>query len=63
MTNDFSVIGHSRNDEDALLLIGDDGQHYAYDLLHDRLSPVEPDDGWVVDGADGTALADTAGDA
>jgi hypothetical protein len=63
MTNDFSVIGHDRDDENALLLIDNDGQHYAYDLPHDRLVPVVPDDTWVVDGPAGdseTGLADAS---
>lgn len=59
MPTDFTVIGHGR-DYDALLLLGDDGQHYAYDLPHGQLVPVELDDGRVVEGetgADGTGAS------
>ena len=59
MPNEFTVIGHDR-DDDALLLLGDDGQHYAYDLPHDRLTPADLSDEWVVEGgagADGTGGA------
>jgi hypothetical protein len=45
----FSVVGHHQHDPDRLLLLGDDGMHYQYDLPHDSTTPVEPDDEWDVD--------------
>lgn len=50
MTNDYTVIGYGRDDDDALLLLGDDGQHYAYDVGQNRLARVEVGAGWVVEG-------------
>ena len=49
MATIFSVIGHHHEDPDRLLLLGDDGTHYQYDLPHDSTTPVEPDDEWDVD--------------
>ena len=49
MTNEFAVIGHHRDDAEALLLIGADGHHYRYHLTDDRLESVDPTDGWVLE--------------
>ncbi len=49
MTNEFAVIGHHRDDAEALLLIGADGHHYRYDLTDNRLESVDPADGWVLE--------------
>ena len=62
MPNAYTVIGHGRDNHDALLLLGDDGQHYAYDVLHDRLAPVQVDDGWIVEGGAAPEGADLSAD-
>ena len=31
MSNVFAVVGQHRTDSDRLLLVGDDGRHYAFD--------------------------------
>jgi hypothetical protein len=49
MTNEFGLIGERRDDQEHLLLRGGDGQLYDYSLRLDRIAPVEPDDGWMVD--------------
>jgi hypothetical protein len=51
MTTIFAVVGERRDDPLELLLLGDDGQHYAYPLPDGPMIPVEPDAGWVVDRA------------
>jgi hypothetical protein len=49
MTTIFAVVGERRDDPLELLLLGEDGQHYAY-LLPDRpVTSVEPDERWAVD--------------
>jgi hypothetical protein len=45
----FSAVGEKRDDPDRLLLIGSDGQHYQYRLPDGTTSPVEPDEGWLLD--------------
>lgn len=45
----FQVIGELRENPEKLLVIGDDGQCYAYDILRGEISPLEPDDSWAVD--------------
>ncbi len=49
MTNEFAVIGHHRDDAEALLLIGADGHHYRYHLTDNRLESVDYADGWVLE--------------
>ncbi len=49
MINEFQVIGERRGDEEHLLLLGADGQHYDYHLRLGHVAPVEPDDSWEVD--------------
>ncbi len=44
-------VGERRDDPLELLLLGDDGQHYAYPLPDGPAWPVEPDAGWAVDRA------------
>lgn len=46
---DFQVIGELRDNPHALLLMGDDGQCYAYDIIDGEITPLEPDDSWAVD--------------
>jgi hypothetical protein len=49
MTTIFAVVGERRDDPLELLLLGADGQHYAYPLPDGPVTPVELDDQWVVD--------------
>ena len=56
----FSVVGQHRDDPDRLLLLGEDGRHYQYDLPRDATTPVDPTDGWLVD-PDAPAREDVAG--
>lgn len=46
MPNEFMVIGENKDNEGELLVKGADGEYYEYDLMRERLSPVEPDDHW-----------------
>lgn len=46
----FVVVGERRADPACLLLLGADGQHYAYHLLDGSVAAVDPDDGWRLDG-------------
>lgn len=46
MTNEFAVIGHHRDDAEALLLLGADGHHYRYHLTDNRLKSVDLHLGW-----------------
>ena len=50
MTTLFAVVGCHREDPDRLLLLGDDGRHYASHLAEDPPAPVEADEGeWALD--------------
>jgi hypothetical protein len=46
---DFQVIGEMRDDPNCLLLLGTDGQCYAYDITNGEIVPLELDDSWAVD--------------
>jgi hypothetical protein len=46
---DFRVIGELTENPHHLLLVGDDGQYYAYDLVSGEILPLQPDDSWSVD--------------
>ena len=48
-TIDFQVIGELRNNPNHLLLLGDDGRCYCFDVRLDRIAPLDPDDDWAVD--------------
>jgi hypothetical protein len=45
----FAVIGERRDDPLEWLLLGANGQHYAYRLLDGRTTPVVPDASWTRD--------------
>jgi hypothetical protein len=45
----YAVIGEHDTDPDRLLVIGEDGQHYAWYLTTDETIPVDVDDGWRID--------------
>ncbi len=47
----FAVVGEHRDDPTWLLLLGSDGQHYAYRLLDGSVLATDPDDAWRFDGA------------
>ena len=49
MINLFAVIGEHDSDPDRLLVIGEDGQHYAWELATDETVPVEVDERWRID--------------
>ena len=49
VVNLYAVIGEHGTDPDRLLVIGEDGQHYAWELSTDQTVPVEVDDGWKID--------------
>ena len=48
----FAVVGEHREDPEHLLLLGTDGQHYAYRLPDGPTTPIEPDEHWDVDEAE-----------
>jgi hypothetical protein len=48
-TIDFEVIGELRANPNHLLLLGDDGQCYCFDVRLDRITPLDPNDSWAVD--------------
>ena len=50
MTNIFAVVGEHRVDPDRLLVVGQDGNTYDYNVPADQLLPTEPsDEDWQVD--------------
>jgi hypothetical protein len=48
-TVDFQVIGESKANPDQLLLLGDDGQVYAFNLTSGETTPLLPGDAWARD--------------
>jgi hypothetical protein len=46
---DYQLIGELRDDSHKLLLMGADGQYYAYDLVSGDISVLDPNDSWAVD--------------
>jgi len=49
MTNVFAVVGEHRDEPHRLLLLGDDGQYYAYGRMESQPTEVEPTDEWEID--------------
>jgi hypothetical protein len=45
----YQVIGELKENPHHLLMMGDDGHCYAYDLVSGEILPLEPDDSWAVD--------------
>jgi hypothetical protein len=45
----YAVVGEHRHDPAWLLLLGSDGQHYAYRLLDGSVQPIIPDATWRLD--------------
>jgi hypothetical protein len=48
MTNEFIVVGEHKENNLELLVKGADGAYYEYDPVHEGLTPVQPDDNWVI---------------
>lgn len=46
LPTELLVVGEDRDDPRNLLLLGDDGQFYAWSLLDDDTEVVEPDQRW-----------------
>lgn len=46
---DFEVIGEHRIDPARLLLFGEDGRFYAFNLHDGESSPTQLSDEWIVD--------------
>lgn len=46
---DFQVIGELRDNPRHLLMHGDDGRYYGYDLEAGEIHPIEPDESWSID--------------
>lgn len=46
---DYQLIGELKDDAHKLLLMGADGQYYAYDLVSGDIAALDPDDSWSVD--------------
>lgn len=53
---DFQVIGELRDNPHHLLLLGNDGQCYAYDIVTGEIDPLDPDESWAVDVRENLAL-------
>lgn len=49
VTTDFVVLGERRDDSSKLLLRGDDGGFYVYDLDSAHVAAVDVDDRWAID--------------
>ena len=47
--SELFVVGERRSDPLCLLLLGVDGQYYAYSLPDENMEPVELDDEWEVE--------------
>jgi hypothetical protein len=53
----YAVVGERCDDPSWLLLLGSDGQHYAYRLLDGSVIAIDPDEAWRFDGAPPPPLA------
>jgi hypothetical protein len=50
MTTVFAIVGQHEEDPNRLLLVGDDGQHYQYQLPDGTTTPVVADEEpWQID--------------
>ena len=50
MTNLYAVVGEHHDDPNHVLILGEDGQYYDWDLTSEQTRPVEPGDDWHLDG-------------
>ncbi len=46
---EFTVVGERRDDPSLFLLLGEDGNYYAYSLTEGTPISVEPDDHWRIE--------------
>lgn len=46
---ELAVVGENKDDPEQLLLLGSDGNYYAYSLPNGDTQPVQPDDHWSVE--------------
>ena len=49
MANEYNVIGEHKDNDEHLLVMGDDGQPYDYCLTRETVEPVEIDESWAID--------------
>lgn len=54
--NELMVVGENKENPSQLLTMGTDGSYYAYSLVDEAWSVVEPDDRWVVEPASNQEL-------
>jgi hypothetical protein len=47
--NELAVVGENKEDPEELLLLGSDGNYYAYHLPEGDPELVEPDEHWEVE--------------
>ncbi|HEV2067787.1 MAG TPA: hypothetical protein VGR08_13215 [Thermomicrobiales bacterium] len=47
--NELTVVGENKDDPSQLLMMGTDGNYYAYSLPDEAWRVVEPDDRWVIE--------------
>ena len=50
MTNLYVVVGEHGDNPDQFLVLGEDGNYYAWDVSAEQTRPVEPGDEWRIDG-------------
>ena len=55
-TIDFQVIGERKDDPGHLLMLGDDGHWYDYDIALGSIVLVDPSELWAVDIAEQVTL-------
>ncbi len=48
MPNEFTGVGENKDDGSRFLVVGADGNSYAYFPSRDEIAPVEPDDQWTM---------------
>jgi hypothetical protein len=53
---DSAVVGEKKDDPDQLLLMGDNGEYYAYSIPDDTAAAVEPNEDWIVEETDSESL-------
>lgn len=46
---EFAVAGENKANSELLLLLGDDGNYYAFSLADGHTDFVEPDDQWTLE--------------
>lgn len=55
MAHEYNVIGEHKDDDEHLLVMGDDSQPYDYCLTRETIEPVEIDERWEIDEPQGGA--------